>query len=106
MQVMKMVKPDSNHNNIKIEDEEEEERNTSSPDIPGDPDTEYISVPTSPSAVHGMSSFDFENSPENSCSEWGGEEDGMGSGSPAPLSIAVPFPPGSGRISLSPNQVH
>jgi len=103
---MRMVKPDSNHNNIKIEDEEEEERNTSSPDIPGDPDTEYISVPTSPSAVHGMSSFDFENSPENSCSEWGGEEDGMGSGSPAPLSIAVPFPPGSGRISLSPNQVH
>ena len=31
-----------------------------------DPDTEYISVPTSPSAVHGMSSYDYDD-----------EDDGM-----------------------------
>ena len=36
----------------------------------GDLETEYISVPTSPSAVVGMSSFDYDNSPENSGSEW------------------------------------
>ena len=41
-----------------------------------DPDTEYISVPTSPSAVHGMTSFDYEEeeeedgSGENSSGEW------------------------------------
>jgi hypothetical protein len=41
-----------------------------------DPDTEYISVPTSPSAVHGMTSFDYEEeeeedgSNENSSGEW------------------------------------
>lgn len=36
----------------------------------GDLETEYISVPTSPSAVVAMSSFDYDNSPENSGSEW------------------------------------
>jgi len=35
-----------------------------------DLETEYISVPTSPSAVVAMSSFDYDNSQENSGSEW------------------------------------
>ncbi|XP_053213092.1 orphan steroid hormone receptor 2-like [Panonychus citri] len=38
--------------------------------VSGDLETEYISVPTSPSAVVAMSSFDYDNSPENSGSEW------------------------------------
>ena len=106
---MKMVKPDSNHNNIKIEGvvESNDRDHDASEAMEGD--TEYISVPTSPSAVHGMSSFDYENdSPENSSSEWdarspSGEEDGR-SDSPAPLTIAVPnF---TGGVNLSPNQVH
>ena len=112
MQVMKMVKPDTNHNNIKRDPGAVDVSPSESPsDIPGDPDTEYISVPTSPSAVHGMSSFDYDNSPENSSSEWtgrspSGDDDALRSDSPAALSIAVPFNSGAGGVNLSPNQVH
>ncbi|RWS08298.1 nuclear receptor subfamily 2 group C member 2-like protein [Dinothrombium tinctorium] len=67
-----------------------------------DPDTEYISVPTSPSAVVGMSSFDYDNSPENSGSEWAErspDDDQMRIESP-PLS-SVPLTVGQMGVSPS-----
>lgn len=113
-----MVKAESNHN-LKMEPNSEvrDGSPSSGQDVHSgeDPDTEYISVPTSPSAVHGMSSFDYDNSPENSSSEWAGrspgdDEDGMRTespitGNPASLSISGLQFNASGA-SLSPNQIH
>lgn len=86
--VVTMVKPESttNINNNIIKMIKSENRNESPETVMNgpsdghqemDPDTEYISVPTSPSAVHGMSSFNdydegSEDGAENSSSEWGG----------------------------------
>jgi len=113
-----MVKAESNHN-LKMEPNSEvrDGSPSSGQDVHSgeDPDTEYISIPTSPSAVHGMSSFDYDNSPENSSSEWAGrspgdDEDGMRTespitGNPASLSISGLQFNASGA-SLSPNQIH
>ncbi|KAI1288448.1 Nuclear receptor subfamily 2 group C member 2 [Halotydeus destructor] len=63
-----MVKPDSN--SVKCEPAASSPSSANDANSAGDPDTEYISVPTSPSAIVGMSSFDYDNSPENSGSEW------------------------------------
>ena len=68
----------------------------------GDLETEYISVPTSPSAVVGMSSFDYDNSPENSGSEWTSrspsedhlkiESPPLGSAAPSAINYLTPSP--------------
>jgi len=112
-----MVKAESNHNPKMGGDSEVRDGSPlSGQDHSGeDPDTEYISVPTSPSAVHGMSSFDYDNSPENCSSEWAGrspgeEEDGLRTespitGNPPSLSISGLQLNASGA-SLSPNELH
>lgn len=71
---------ESNNNSIKSEvitsDMKDEDAEDLTSNDACDPDTEYISVPTSPSAVHGMTSFDYEEeeeedgSNENSSGEW------------------------------------
>ena len=76
---------ESNNNSISIKSEviksdmrdmRDDDNDQTSNDACDDPDTEYISVPTSPSAVHGMTSFDYEEeeeedgSNENSSGEW------------------------------------
>jgi len=85
-----MVKPDSN--SVKCEPPGSSPSSGNDANSAGDPDTEYISVPTSPSAVVGMSSFDYDQSPENSGSEWAErspDDDQMRSDSPggAPLAL-------------------
>lgn len=71
---------ESNNNSIHVKSEvitsDMTNNEQTSDDACDDPDTEYISVPTSPSAVHGMTSFDYEEeeeedgSNENSSGEW------------------------------------
>lgn len=80
-----------------------------------DPDTEYISVPTSPSAVHGMTSFDYEEeeeedgSNENSSGEWPDEnrdespvDDDMDGDANRSDQLAIGY---SSSSSISPNHL-
>lgn len=103
-----MVKPDSNSICVKNEDDASP-GSSGNGDVnsAGDPETEYISVPTSPSAVHGMSSFDYDdNSPENSSSEWAEkspDDDPMRSDSPIAGDMLHNIPSSFGSCSVSPN---
>lgn len=103
-----MVKPDSNSNCVKSEvDASPGSSGNGDVNSAGDPETEYISVPTSPSAVHGMSSFDYDdNSPENSSSEWAEkspDDDPMRSDSPIAGDMLHNHPTSFGSCSVSPN---
>lgn len=89
-----MVKPDSNSLVMKCEGPSSSPSSGNDGHSGGDPDTEYISVPTSPSAVVGMSSFDYDNSPENSGSEWADrspDDERLRNESPPSLALALNF---------------